>query len=173
MNALGRVEAESVEMKFRNPVPSIGDEEFADGRGVPAIEIDRVAPFVRAFAVDVVVRKNAEVIAVRVEVVVDDIEDYREAERMRAVDKKPQVVRRTVKPARPKKVYSVVAPPKFPGKIGDRHHLEQGDAVVLQQLQFLSGSAPRPFGRESADMHFGHDMSGKSCPFPPIVGPFE
>src|SRR5947199_4135474 len=97
-------------MKFIDPVPSIGDKKLADGSGIAAIEIDAIAPLVRPLPIDVIVRKDAEVIAVRTEVIVDNIEDYREAERMRAVDKKTKVVRRTVKPARRKKVYSVVAP---------------------------------------------------------------
>ena len=55
VNALGRVESKPVEMKFLDPISPVGDKEFADRTGVAAVEIDRVAPFVRAFAVDVIV----------------------------------------------------------------------------------------------------------------------
>src|SRR4051794_19857564 len=96
VNALGRIEAEPVEMEFLDPVTAVRDEELADGSGIVSVEVDRVAPFVRAFAVDVIVRKNAEIVAVRAEVVVDDIENYGEAEGMRSVDEEPQIVRGTV-----------------------------------------------------------------------------
>ena len=48
MNALGRIESKTVEMKFLDPVASIGDEEFADWSGIFPIEINRIAPFVFA-----------------------------------------------------------------------------------------------------------------------------
>src|SRR3954452_6408673 len=136
VNALGRVEAKAVEMEFFDPITAVADEEFADRPGARAVKINRVAPLGGSFAVDVVVRENTEIIPVRSEVVVNDIEDDREADRVRAVDKKPQVIRRTIQTAGGKKVYAVVTPAEFSGEIRNWHHLEQGDAVVFQQRQF-------------------------------------
>ena len=40
MNRVGRVEAEAIEMKFLDPITSVGDEKFAHGPGVWAVEIN-------------------------------------------------------------------------------------------------------------------------------------
>ena len=79
MNALRGVEAKSVEVKFLDPIFAVGDEEFADGSGIFPVEIDRVTPLVPAFALQVIIRKNAEIISVRPEVVVNDIENHAQA----------------------------------------------------------------------------------------------
>ena len=77
MNALSRIESKTVEMKFLDPVASIGDEEFADWSAIFPIEINRIAPFVFALAIDVIVRVNAEIISVGSEVIVNDVEESR------------------------------------------------------------------------------------------------
>ena len=60
MNALRRIEPKTVEMKFLDPVASVGDEKFANRSAIFSVEIDRVAPFVFALAIDVIVGINAE-----------------------------------------------------------------------------------------------------------------
>src|SRR5437879_4486791 len=76
MNALGRIEPKTVKMKFLDPVASIGDKELADWPAVFPIEINRIAPFVFALAIDVIVGVNAEIISVGSEVIVNDIENH-------------------------------------------------------------------------------------------------
>src|SRR5947209_17444703 len=104
VNALGSVEPKPVEMEFFDPITAVADEEFADRPGARAVKINRVAPLGGSFAVDVVVRENPEIISVRSEVVVNDVKDDREAEGVRAIDEKPQVIRRTIQAAGGKKV---------------------------------------------------------------------
>src|SRR4029077_20957080 len=97
MNALGRIEPKTVEMKFLDPVPSIGNEELADWSAILPIEIDRIAPFVFALAIDVIVGVNTEIISVGSEVIVNNIENDPESERVGTVDKCPQIVRCSIK----------------------------------------------------------------------------
>ena len=76
MNALGRIESKTVEMKFLDPVAPIGDEEFADWPGIFPIEVNRIAPFVFALAIDVIVGIHAEIISVGSEVIVNNVENH-------------------------------------------------------------------------------------------------
>ena len=73
-----RVETESVELKFLNPVTPVRDEEFPDWSRVRSIKIDRIPPFVSLFANQIIIRKNTEIISVGSEVVVNDIKNYGE-----------------------------------------------------------------------------------------------
>jgi hypothetical protein len=73
---LGRIEPKTVEMKFLDPVASIGDEEFADWSGIFPIEVNRIAPFVFALAIDVIVGVNAELISVGSEVILNNVVNH-------------------------------------------------------------------------------------------------
>src|SRR2546423_14111436 len=92
---------------------------------------------------------------------------------MRAVDEKSQILGRTIESTGRKEVHSIVTPAKLPGKIGDRHHLEQSDSVLFQQRQFFRGRAPGSFRREDADVHFIHDLPRHLDSLPSLIGPFE
>src|SRR6266478_3240199 len=78
-DALRRVEAESIEMKLLDPVASISDEKFADRSCVWSIEIDRVSPIVFLLASQVIVGINAEIISIRAEVIIDNVENDTQA----------------------------------------------------------------------------------------------
>src|SRR6266567_3749421 len=75
-NGLRGIKAESVEMEFLNPVASIGDEELPDRPAIFPVEINGFTPFVFSLMIHVIVRVNTEVISIRPEVVVDDIENH-------------------------------------------------------------------------------------------------
>src|SRR5207248_7035083 len=96
--------------------------------------------------------------------VVDDVEDYTETERVRAVDERAQIIRRAVKPRRRKKIYTVITPAEATGKVGDRHHLKQGYAALFQHRQLLHRRSPRSFRRERADMKLVYDLTGYFTP---------
>ena len=57
--------------------------------------------------------------------VVDDVEEYGEAEPVRGVDETSQVVGRAVAARRREQRHAVVAPVARPGKVGDRHQLDR------------------------------------------------
>src|SRR5437762_153918 len=60
---------------------------------------------------------------------------------------------------RGEKIDPVITPAEISWKIGDRHHLYDGDSDARQLLQLLSRSLPRSFLRKSADVHFVNDMT--------------
>src|SRR4029077_13979263 len=69
-NAFRRVETKSVEMKFIDPVATIGDEKFTHRTGVRSVEIDRIAPIILVLASQIIVGINAEIIPVRAKMIV-------------------------------------------------------------------------------------------------------
>ena len=62
-------------MKFVDPVTAVSDEKFADRVGFWAVKINRLAPIVFEAGVEIMIGENANVIAVRTEVVVNDVEN--------------------------------------------------------------------------------------------------
>ena len=111
-------------------------------------------------------RQPVDVCPVRPEVVVHDVEDHPEADRVGGVYEGPQVVGLAVEPGRREQVHAVVAPAERPGEIRDRHHLDQRDADLLQERQLLPRGRPRAGRREGADMHLVDDLT-----FQPDAGP--
>ena len=62
------------------------------------------------------------------EVVVDDVEDDGEAQRVRAVHEAAKIVGLAVEPRRRIEIDAVVPPPEPSNEIRDRHDLEHGHA---------------------------------------------
>src|SRR5205823_13869636 len=99
-------------MKFLNPIASISDEKLADWSAVFPIEIDRVSPFVFFIATQIIVRKRTEIISVRPEMIVDDVQNDAESKRMCAIDEGAQSLRCSVKTSRREKIDAIVTPAK-------------------------------------------------------------
>jgi hypothetical protein len=60
-------------------------------------------------------------------VVVNNIEDDGEAERMGFIHERPQILWRSVESSRGEEIDAVIAPAIFAREIGDRHHLNHRD----------------------------------------------
>ena len=71
--------------------------------------------------------------------VVDDVENDAHAERMGALDEPPQIVGPAVQARRREQIHAVVPPAEAAFKIGDRHHLDHGDAGMCKLRQFGFG----------------------------------
>ena len=78
-DALRGIETKAVEMKFIDPVAAVGDEKLAHRSGVRSVEIDRIAPIVLVSVGKIIVGKNPQIISVRAEVVVNDVENDAQA----------------------------------------------------------------------------------------------
>ncbi len=89
---LGRVEAQPVEVVFLGPIAGIGEHEFANRPAVGPVKIDRLAPLVLVPVGEIAFGKAFQVIAVRAEMVVDDVEDDRHAERVGPIDEGAEIV---------------------------------------------------------------------------------
>ena len=73
-------------------------------------------------------RVGAEVVSVRAEVIVDDVEEHHQPALMGGVDQRLQRVRRSIGALGREGQHAVVAPVAGAGKIADRHQLDGSDA---------------------------------------------
>jgi hypothetical protein len=80
----------------------------------------------------IIIRINPEIISIRPEVVVNDIEDDGEAQRVSFVHERAQIVRRSVKTRRREEIHAIIAPAVFAGEIRHRHHLDDRDSNLGQ-----------------------------------------
>ena len=92
-NCLRRVEPQPVEMILVDPIAGIGDEEFAHRARIGTVEIDRLTPFVVVAIGEISRGEQFEIVSVRAEMVVDDVEDDGDAEGMGAVDEAAEISR--------------------------------------------------------------------------------
>src|ERR1700723_2827024 len=105
--------------------------------------------------------------------VVNDIQNYGDAQHMRAIDEGAKIIRGAVKTRGCKKIHSVVAPSEFPGEIGYRHQFDDGNSKIGELLQTLHCSAICAFLRESANVHFIDNLAFDANSAPARVGPLE
>src|SRR5262249_34550556 len=89
---LRRIKPQAIKMKFFDPVACVRQEEFSDSCGIIAIKVDRIAPFVLISVGEVSFRKLLQVIAIRSEMVVDDVEHHSEAHTVRTINEGPKIV---------------------------------------------------------------------------------
>ena len=170
---LRRIETQAVKMELVDPVPGVRDEEFAHRRGVRSVEVDRVAPLVLVAIGEIRGREIAKIVSCRPEMVVDDVEDDADAERVRAIHETPQIVGPAVQPRRRKQIDAVVAPPESALELGDGHHLDDRDAAVRELRQLRFRGRPRAFTRERAHVELVNHLALKRHARPRHVGPFE
>src|SRR5438105_1565594 len=81
-DVLRRVEPESVEVELVDPVSGVRDRELPGASRALAVIVDRFAPLGGA-GVHVRVGELRQVVAVRAEVIVDDVEDHGDSTRLR------------------------------------------------------------------------------------------
>ena len=167
------VEAETVEMKFVDPVAGIGDDELAHRRGIRAVEVDRLAPFVFVSIGEVVVGELREVVAVRAEVVVDHVENHTESRRdardRRNGESHPARRRAASAQRGPRRRSpSRIDPVKSATGMTSKHR----DARAPPGFPELAcGRLPGSLPRKRADMHFVDDLAGEMDAAPIVVGP--
>ena len=170
---LGRVEAQPVEMIFLDPTPGVREDEFTNRPAIRPVEIDGLAPFVLVAVGEIAFREAFQVIPVRAEMVVDDVEDGGDAEPVGTVDKGAELVRATVETGRRERVDPVIPPAELAGKIRHRHQFETGDPQLGQSWQFAGRFLPVPIRRKGADMQLVNDQLLAATAAPPSIGPAE
>ena len=143
------VEAEPVEAVLAQPVERAVQEKAADAGGVLAVEVHGAAPR-RLVRVGKERAEGREVGAVGAEVVVDDVQKDREAEPVRPVHERAQVVRAAVALARREEVGAVVAPVAEAGEGGERQQFHRRHAERRELRELRHRRAQRALGREGA-----------------------
>ena len=135
------------------------------------VEVDRVAPFVLVAGGEIRPGELREVVAVRTEMVVDDVQNHAQAEVMRAIDEPTQVVRGAVQMARREQIDAVVAPAETSGELRDRHHFDRGDPDVGERRQLLHRRTPGAFLGERADVELVEHLAFEAHAGPRLIGP--
>ena len=103
------VEAQPVEMKFLEPIERVVHQEIAH-RPAFAVEIDRGAPRGVMALGEEVGRDRRQVITLGSEMVVDDVEQDREAARVAGLDQRLQIVGPAIARGGREQLHAVIAP---------------------------------------------------------------
>src|SRR4051812_43506441 len=104
-------------MKIGDPIARVRKEEVAHGPGIRSVEVDRFAPFIRVTVREVIIRELFEVIPVRAEVVVDDVKNDSQTQRMCLIDERAKIVRCSIQVSRGKEIDTVITPPEIPREL--------------------------------------------------------
>src|SRR5215510_13157136 len=137
------VEPEAVEVVLLEPHQDVRTQEASNRRRVRAVEVEAAAPV--AFMIgEVPIAVLVQHAADRSDMVVDDVEDDREAGAMSGVDQTSHVVWRAVVMEWCTQENAVVAPAETAGEFGDRHDLDRRDPECGQIGQPLLCRGPRP-----------------------------
>ena len=144
-----RVEPERVHPEVPHPLERRLQHEGAHRAGAGAVVVDAVAPG-GLVPLGEVRPPHREVVPLRPEVVVDDVQAHREAEPVRLVDEALQRLRPTVSFVHGVQLRPVVAPVAPPRERLDGHELDAGDAQLDQALQARGGGVERALRREGA-----------------------
>ena len=156
-----------------DPIARIGDEEFARRAGIGTVEIDRLAPFVVVAIGEISRGEQFEIVSVRAEMVVDDVEDDGDPESMGAVDEAAKIHRSAVEPGRREEVDAVISPAEPAGEFRHGHNFEAGDTELGESRQLTRSGFPASVRGEGADMHLVDDELLARPPAPRPVGPSE
>ncbi len=142
------VEAQSVEAVVTQPVHCV-----LDRKALHLVDriVDRHAPRGRRL-LEKLRRVAAEVISLRSEVIVDDVEKHHDVAQMRCIDEVPEVVGRAVAVVGRVPEHAVVAPVVPSGKIVDRHQFDGGDTGVSDVIELVDQRPKRACLREGADV---------------------
>src|SRR4051812_12749391 len=165
-DGVNRIEPKAVELKFLKPIKRVMHDEIAHRTAARAIIVDRRAPW-RVMPLGKEIRGHrGQVITLRAEVVVDDIEQDREAARMAGFDKGLQIVRPAVAGSGRIKLDAVIAPVAPAGERADRHQLDRGHTQIAQIVE--PAESPREIAarRKGAEMEFVYDefLPGTAVP---------
>ncbi len=82
-----------------------------------------------------------EVVPVRAEMIVDDVEDHHQAALMGGIDEPLQAFRAAIGAVRRIKQHAVIAPAAFAGELRDGHQLDGGDAEIDQMVELCLDAA--------------------------------
>ena len=164
LDGVDGVEAQPVEAVLLEPVEGIVDEEVAHRPAVLAVEVDGGAPGRVPVGVEEALGEGVEVVPLGAEVVIDHVEEDHHLQLVGRVDQRLQLLRPPVDRIRREDGDAVVAPVPRPGKVGDRHQLDGGDAQILEVAEPVGDALVRAFRREGADVQLVED---RVLPRPP------
>jgi hypothetical protein len=171
-DGVGGVQPQAVQVEAGEPVFGIVQEVGSDLVAVRPVEVDRFTPG-GAVMVREVGPEVPEVVPLRAEVVVDDIQEDREPTIVAGVNQPLQPVRSAVAGLDREGVDAVVAPIPLPRELGHGHDLKCCDAQVDQMVQLGDDAVEGPLRGEGADVELIDDVLGEGNGPEPMVCPGE
>src|ERR1700677_3446064 len=144
-------------MIFLDRVTAIGQEKLTHRAGVGTVEVNRFAPLILIPFREIGLGEKCQRVSVRTKMVVDDVENDGDAERMRAIDKATEIIGPTIKPCRSKDVYPVITPAEPARELRDRHQFNTRDAKAGERCELAGCRMPCALPSEGADMQLIDD----------------
>lgn len=169
-DAVDGVEAQPIDVIVGQPVERVVDEEAAHLVAVGPVEVERRAPG-RLVTIGEVGAEVLEVVPLRSEVVVDDVEKQRQPLRMAGIHQTAEPLGPSVRLVRGEQRGAVVAPVAIAREGHHRHQLERGDAEVSQVGELRGDAGEGSFGREGPDVQLVEDELAERQAAPPAVAP--
>src|SRR5690606_34634329 len=169
---MDRIEPQRVDPELVHPLQRRGDEVFAYVIGVGTVEVQGIAPR-GAISIGEVRPEARQVIAVRAEMVVDDVEADTKALVVARIDEALECCRSPVRVLHGERVHPVVAPVTRSGELRERHQLDDADPEVTQCGQPACSRVERALRREGADVQLVEDVLVEGQAGPVVPGPLE
>ena len=152
VDGVHRIQPESIEVKFLEPVERVVNEEVAHRARVRTIEVDAGAPR-RVMAVREELRcVEVQIIAFGPEMVIDDVEQHHQAARVRGGHQRLEILGRAVGGIGREGKHAVVPPAPRARKVGNRHELDGCHPEVRQIIEARNRIGERAARRERADV---------------------
>ena len=167
------VEPQAVDVEVAHPLLGRLQRPLADGVRVLVVVVDRLAPRRLVVRGEVGAERLQRLGAGGADVVVDDVEQHREALGVGGVDQALQPLRAAVGGLRGRQVDAVVAPAVAAGELGHRHQLDRRHPELAQAAQMRDGGVERPRGSEGADVQLVDHQVVDAGRRPALVGPLE
>jgi hypothetical protein len=105
--------------------------------------------------------------------IVYDVENYAHTMRVRVINEKTEIIRRTIQSRRREEIDTVVTPPECAGELCDRHYFDDADSEVGEVGEVPGSRAPCAFARVCAHVHFIDNRAHRRWPAPRRVRPPE
>src|ERR1044071_8567264 len=107
------IQPEPVDVIVAEPHPRVVTEESADARAAGSIKIDRLAPR-SSVILGEIGAKTAQVVSVRAQMVVDNIQQHRDTACMARIDQPLQADGSSISMVGREKIYAVISPAAIP-----------------------------------------------------------
>src|SRR5258706_955172 len=156
-NRMHGIEAQRIDVKFRDPIQSILNKEFSYLIAEGSVEVERRSPR-RLVAIGEVRSEVGEIISFRTEMIVDHVENHREAAPVTGIDEPLHRLRSTVGVLHRERQHTVVAPIAAAGKLRYRHQLDRRDTQLKEIFEIGNQRIKGARRRESADVQLVNNI---------------
>jgi hypothetical protein len=164
------VQSQRIDMVLGDPVQRVVDDEPADLVAARAVVVHRAPPR-GAVSLGEVGTEGVEVIPLRTDVVVHDVEHHREPLGVCCVHESLEPIRSAVRALDRVQVDAVVAPVAPPRELGHRHDLDRRHAELAEPGQIGDRRVERTLVGEGAYVQLVDDVVRLRDPTPLAVGP--